>query len=116
MKPIIQVTNTTPFQKTTENIALTGNRDKPLQSYTDIWEATLVPSGGLTGALLEGILYTASVAFTVSIGGYLLVASSVVVVTYTIGGMVAVVMDRRLAAPWYLRTAMLALGFIIALL
>lgn len=115
-KPVIQVTNTTPFTQETRNIALEGNRQRPTQTYTDVWESVLVPQGGVEAMLLEGILYTASVAFSVSIGGYFLIASTVLVITYTIGGMLAVVLDRRLTAPWYLRCGLIAVGYLLALL
>jgi hypothetical protein len=115
-KPVIQVTNTTPFTQETRNLALEGNKQRPLTSYVEVWEGVLTPRGGVEALLLEGILYTATIAFTVSMGGYLLIASTLFVITYTIGGMVAVVLERRLTAPWYMRCGLIAVGYLLALL
>ena len=66
--------------------------------------------------LLESILYTASIGFSLSLGGYFLTTCLIIVATYTIGGMLAVVLDKRLASAWYLRVGFMALGFALSLL
>lgn len=115
-KPIVQVKQQTPWGQYTDNVRLEGNQTRKLTSYTRLWEDVLVPRGGLESLLLHGLLYTSSIAFCLSWGGYFTLAALIVVAAIVIGGFTATVLEPSLTAPYLLRCATIALGFVITML
>lgn len=115
-KPVIQVQDRTPWGAQTHNVTLEGNRQRPKLTYSEVWEAILVPKGGLEAMLLEGCLYTSSVAFCFSLGYYAAIVGSVLLGIYTAGGILAVVWDKTLTVPWFIRMAHIAVGLVLSLL
>ena len=116
-RPTIQVRNRTPLGLDyTENLQLEGNKHNRLRSYTDVWMDILVPRGGLESLLLQGLLYTCSTAFAVSIGGYVLVVAMLIITGLIIGGFCATVFEPKLMLPYALRCLMIAIGFVITML
>lgn len=115
-KPIIQVRNTSPFGDRTDNVTLEGNQLTPLQTYMRLWESVLVPRGGVSGIVLESLLYVHTVAFCVMVGGWLVVGLLVSLACYLLGGLTATVLDKRLTAPFVLRCVTLAIGLVVTML
>lgn len=116
-KPVIQVTNTQPLGgRLTENLQIEGNRVRPTQNYVNVWEGILTPRGGLEALLMESTLYTAGIGFMLSWGGWALLVCVIWVALYTTGGLLAVILEPKLSAPWYIREGFIALGFILSLL
>lgn len=115
-KPVIQTRNDSVLGSYTENLTLEGNRIAPLDRYLELWSRLLVPSAGLEGVLLESIAAVSGVAFSVTVGGWLLTGMMVALSGYVIGGLAATVLDKRLTLFYCLRVITLSLGFVITLL
>lgn len=111
-EPIIQ----TKDRFATNNLRLEGNRQRPLQAYVELWESILVPRGGLEGLIMEGCCVSAAVAFSLSVGGLLVPVLLIIVITMVVGGLAAVALEPKLYGLYWVKLAMLSLGFVLSFL